>query len=489
MTAPPTDSDKRRAYQTALSAIEARLVSDAANNDLLFERARLLTLLGRDDDAKQAYLALLSREPTHFGALTNLASIALATGYRSAALTAYHQAVNSHPRNPAGLVNLANLLSEDDEAGAARALYERALTADPDHPQAHQGLGQLLFSLGEREAAERHWRQGFAGHSIVSRPYRGNGKPIRILVLASLRDGNIPTALMLDDRVFAVTRLFPEYHDPAEPLPPHDLLFNAIGDADLCADALRAAQSIVARTSMPVVNPPEAVLHTGRRDNARRFANIPGVVAPLIENSAKSRLLEANAAHGVAGAGFSFPLLLRPPGFQTGQHFLRVESPAVLPEAAAQLPDGDVLVIQYLDSAGADGMIRKYRVMMIDRVLYPLHMAASHDWKIHYFSSEMEHREGMRREEDVFLNDMPRALGQTAMNALSAICAELALDYAGIDFGLARDGRLVFFEANATMIIFPPPENPIWNYRRAAIDRALGASKKLLTDRAAPQLP
>jgi glutathione synthase/RimK-type ligase-like ATP-grasp enzyme len=477
------DSDRRGAYETALAQIAARLESEPQNAALMFERARLLTLLGRDDAAKQAYLALLRRESTHFGALTNLASLALATGYRSAALTAYRQAASHHPENPAGLVNLANFLAEEGEPAEARALYDRALCADPDHPPAHQGLGQLLFSLGDVKAAEDHWRKGFTGHSLVSRPYRGTGNALRVLVLASPRDGNIPTGLMLDDRVFAITTLFPEYYDGS--VPPHDLLFNTIGDADLCVDALKAAASIAARTKAPVINRPEAVLQTGRMRNAQRFAKLPGVVAPKIATHARQELLRANAAADLVAAGFEFPLLLRPPGFQTGQHFMRVETPAALAEIASAMPNGDVLVIQYLDSASADGMIRKYRVMMIGGVLYPLHMAASHDWKIHYFSSEMGAREDLRREEAVFLNDMPAALGLVAMSALHAICAELALDYAGIDFGLAPDGKLIFFEANATMVIFPPPEDPIWDYRRPTLHAALQASKDLLVNRAA----
>jgi hypothetical protein len=486
MTIPANDSDRRGAYEAALADIAARLEREPANAELMFERARLLTLLGRDAEATQAYLDLLRREPTHFGALTNLGSLALATGHRSAALTAYRQAVAHHPENPAGLVNLANLLAEDDDTSQARALYERALCADPDHPQAHQGLGQLLFAAGDRESAEHHWRKGFTGHSITTRPYRGEGRALRVLMLVSPRDGNIPTSLLLDDRVFAVATLCPEYHDPDAPLPPHDLLLNAIGDADLCATALKAAVSIASRTRAPIINRPDAVLRTGREDNARRFSQTPGVVAPLIETWRRHRLLSRDAAENLAAAGFTFPLLLRLPGFQTGQHFLRVETPADLATAAG-LPGDETLVIQFLNSASADGMIRKYRVMMIGGVLYPLHMAASRDWKIHYFSSEMANREDLRREEAAFLDDMPAALGQTAMAALQAIQEALALDYAGIDFGLAGDGRLIFFEANATMVIFPPPDDPIWDYRRDTLQRSIDAAKTLFANRARKQ--
>jgi tetratricopeptide (TPR) repeat protein len=485
MTQPVADqAGLRRAYETALGEIEIQLKTHPDTADFLFERGRLLTLLGRDDDAKEAYLDLLRRAPTHFGALTNLAGAALANGYRSAAKTAYRQAVACHPENPSGLVNLANLLAGDRDFVQARSLYERALTIDPNHPQARQGLGQVLFALGERDAAERHWRQGYIGHSIVARPYRGAGPAIRLLVLASVRDGNIPTALLLDDRVFAVIVLYAEYHDPAAPLPPHDVVLNAIGDADLCVDALKAACAIVLRTNAPVLNQPETVLQTGRQNNATRFARVPGVIAPQIQAIAKQSLLGRDGPQMLLAAGFGFPVLLRSPGFQTGLNFVLVENASTLAQAAAALPGDEVLAIQFLDAAGSDDMIRKYRVMMIGGAFYPLHMAASRDWKVHYFSSEMASREDLRREEAAFLGDMQTSLGETAVNALNAICTALALDYAGIDFGLARDGRLIFFEANATMVIVPPPDELVWDYRRHAIGRALEAAKNLFAGRA-----
>ena len=53
----------------------------------------------------------------------------------------------------------------------------------------------------------------------------------------------------------------------------------------------------------------------------------------------------------------------------------------------SQIPGPEVAVIEFLNAQGADGKIRKYRVMIIDNRLYPLHAAISHDWKIHFFSA------------------------------------------------------------------------------------------------------
>jgi hypothetical protein len=175
-----------------------------------------------------------------------------------------------------------------------------------------------------------------------------------------------------------------------------------------------------------------------------------------------------------------FPLLLRTPGYHTGQHFLHVRTPGALAAAVASLPRGDPLAIEYLDARGADGMARKYRVMFIGGALYPLHLAVSADWKVHYFTAAMAANPVLRAEERRFLDDMPAVLGERAMAALRAIRDALGLDYAGVDFGLRADGALLLFEANATMAMIPPDADPIWDYRRRAVDDALAAARRLL---------
>ncbi len=442
----------------------------------LLESARRLASTGQDEMAKAAYLAVLRRDPTHFAALNEIGALALASGHRSAAQTAYRQAVQYHPGNPIGRVNLGNLLYKDGDPAAARMQYEAALAADADFAEAHQGLARSLTELGETAAAEPHWHKGFAGHAIVAQRYRGTAPAVPVLLLVSAKGGNIPTRQILDDRVFAVTALYAEFHDPAQTLPPHVLVFNAIGDADLCRTALARAEEVLARTSAPVVNPPSAVRLTGRVANARRLAKLPGVVAPATRSMARSALRDA--------AGLRFPLLLRAPGFHTGRHFLRAERPEDLASAVAALPGDELLAIAYLDARGADGMARKYRVMIIDGVLYPLHLAISADWKVHYFTADMAADAACRAEERRFLDDMPAVLGSHAMSALASIGRSLRLDYAGIDFGLGADGSVLLFEANATMVVNQPDPDPIWDYRRAPIGRVLDAAKRMLVGKA-----
>lgn len=440
-------------------------MTGSAAVDLALGRARDLVTRGDDEAAKQAYLEILRGDPLHCGALTELGALAHAGGFVSAARDAYRQAVRFHPASTVAQVGYACLLSEPGDTAAARAHYQAALAVDPDLPQLHQGLARILAATGEN--ADEHWRKGFAGHAVARLRYRGNGTGIPLLLLVAAVGGNIPTQHWIDGKTFAVTAIYADFFDPDDPLPPHEMIVNAIGDADLCAAALEAAERIVRRSAAKVINPPDRVSATGRRSNAHRLGAIQDVIAPRIATLSKA-------------ADLGFPLLLRAPGYYTGQFFVRVETPQALAAAAASLPNADPLAIQYLDARGPDGMARKYRVMFIGGTLYPLHLAVSADWKVHYFAASMQENAAFRAEECRFLKDMDAVVGERAMTALRRIQATLGLDYAGIDFALAPDGSLLLFEANATMAIIPPGDDPIWDYRRPAVDAALAAARHLL---------
>jgi hypothetical protein len=451
----------------------------------LFARARQLTELGQAEDAKRLYLELLARAPGHFGAINNLGALLHEMGYRTAARTTYAETVMRHPQNPTGYVNLANALLETGDLALARAHCEKALALAPAHAAAHQALAGILAELGDEEAAALHRRMGFEGHAAVNLPYRGDGKPISLLLLVSAVGGNVPMRHLIDDRVFQTSVIYADYWDEETPLPPHDIVFNAVGDADLCRPALESAMRLLARTGAPFMNLPQAVLRTGRSENAARLAHLPGVIAARTMHVPRALLCDCDAHQRLAQAGFGFPLLLRAPGFHTGRHFRRVDTREELAAAAEALPGRDLIAIEYLDARGTDGNARKYRVMFVDGKILPLHLAISTDWKVHYFSAAMADSAAYRAEEMRFLQDMPGVIGARGMAALAGIRDALGLDYAGIDFGLNANGEILLFEANATMVVNLPDGDTRWDYRRDAIGQIHTAVRAMLAGRAA----
>jgi hypothetical protein len=460
-----------------IAEIDARLAREPDHVELRYCRAGLLAAAGRIDAARDDYLAVIARAPSHFGALNDLGALLYNSDFRTAARTAYAEAVRHHPDNAVGRINLANALLADGQMAAARGHYEAALRLAPDHPDAHQGMANLLQDLGEGDAAEDHRRRSYRARGITALPYRGEGPPCRVLLLLSAVGGNVPTRFLLDERTFAVFVLAAEAHGEALALPDHDLVFNAVGDADLCGGALDAVEAVLRRTSAPVINPPDRIRETGRAAIARRLSALPGVRTPKV-------LLAAREAVARETADFTYPLLLRSPGYHTGRHFQRVEAAVDLASTVERLPGRALLLIEWLDARDDRGWSRKYRVMIIGGQLYPLHLALSRDWKVHYFTADMAEQPAHRAEEAAFLADMAGVLGPRAMAGLEAIGERLGLDYAGVDFAIGPHGEVLLFEANATMVVNPPDADPRWDYRRAPVERILAATRDRLLARA-----
>ncbi len=463
----------RESSTSRLAALDGALAQRPDQPELLYLKASLLAELGRREEAQAVYMAVIALEPTHFGALNDLGTLLHKADFRTAARTAYAEAVRHHPNNPIGRINLANAFLANGEIKEAGTHYEAALSLSPGHPDAHQGLANLLQQTGDWDAAEAHRQESYKARDITALPYRGQGEPRRVLSLMSGVGGNVPTRFVLDDTIFANTILIVEAFKPGAPLPPHDVVFNTIGDADICGTALDAAEIVLAHTTAPVINPPGRIRGTDRASNAARLGKLEGVRAPRIVTARRSAIVaEAEA--------FGYPLLIRSPGYHTGQYFKRVKRAADLAAVLADLPGEALLLIEPLDARGADGQTRKYRVIMIGGALFPLHLAISKDWKVHYFTSDMVDRPDHRAEEAAFLADMPGVLGPRAMTALHGIAETLGLDYAGIDFGLGAEGELLLFESNATMVVNPISPEPIWDYRRPYVARILDAAQGMV---------
>jgi len=449
--------------------------------DALFKEAKQLEALGRDSDARDAYFAVLEIEPHHFGALNNLGNLLARGGHAAAALATYREALRWHADKPAAHVNLGVALVDANDLTSARAEFEAALELDEACAEAHQGLNAIFARLGDDTSAGRHRELGFLNRGIERVPYRGEGEPVaNVLLLLSSAGGNVDLRHILDDHRYAVTKIFADVYDPAAELPEGDLIFNAIGDADRSRAALEAAAMLARKTSTPVLNQPARVLRTTRTENAQRLAALPGVVTPKVQSFSRSSL-GIDPADRLAGAGFAFPFLLRAPGHHSGEHVVRVEDASEIRTAIDRLPGEELLAIAFLDGRKVDGKFRKYRAMLVGGHVYPLHLAISSHWMVHYFAAENSRAANYRYEEAAFLEYMPQSIGPVATDALDAIAGTLGLDYAGVDFSLDRNGNLLLFEANATMTIPREPVEKIWEYRCGAIHRATDAVESMIT--------
>jgi glutathione synthase/RimK-type ligase-like ATP-grasp enzyme len=459
-----------------LAALDALVARRPDALDLAFARACLLEDLGRLAAAARAYADILARDPAHRGALINAATAAYVDGRTTAAHGLYRRAVDAAPDDPVALVDLANVLADLGRTAESRAAYERALARDPAHAVAQIALADLLTEAGDPAAAAARAR-AFAEPIVHVTPATATA-PLRVLVPFAANGGNLVTTLFFDRARVETIELVAESFDGV--LPAHDLIVNAVADADRSGAALAAAERIARASGRPCLNPPSRVASTGRTATGERLAAIPGVVVPHALRLAR----HACTAAALEAAGFAFPVLLRAPGYHAGRHFVRVASAAGIDDALAALPGDDVLAIAFVDTRAPGERYRKYRMLAIDGALYPLHLASARVWKVHYFSSDNAVRAASRTAEAAYLADPRAHLGERAYAALEAIARAMALDYGGIDFALDARGDVVVFEANASFAIYYPGDDATAAYRRPAAEAAVAAVRAMIARRA-----
>jgi Tfp pilus assembly protein PilF len=466
-----------------LRTLEERLAAAPDDPRLRFERAQCLDALGRTGEAMHAYRDVLLVAPQHFAALTNLGTLFLEQDRPEGAETCFASALAAQPADPLAHLNRALLAVHRGAYDAARAIYEQVLGRFSDDAQAqahaHNGLARICEALGDEVRASEHRARALAHPIVWTVPYRGTGAPLRVLVLSSARGGDLISNQFFDDRLVERTTIVPESFC-ATPLPEHDVIFNGIGEPDASSTTLACAAELIATSSAPVINHPRDVLRTDRVTMMHRLGALPGLIAPRTQRFARADVVPAR----LEAAGFGYPLLVRAPGYHAGTHFVRVEDAASLRTAVASMPGEHLYVIAYHDVTSSDGWVRKYRVVFVDGHAYPIHLALARQWKVHYFSAAMAESPAHRAEEERFLVAMETELGSDGMAAIAAVNATLHLDYGGVDFGRDRAGRIVVFEANATMTINAPPDDPHWRYRRAAHASAIAAVQAMLHERA-----
>ena len=475
--------DRLRALNIKLDS--ATPLTERREVELRIERALLLSYLGRPLEARSDHLRVLELDETHRTNLLELGRLLVTAGQRKAAQVVYARAAHHYPDDVVSLVNLGSSILALDDPDGARVQYEAALRIDPDLPEAHGGMYYALSRLGELDAAALHRQRAFGRKNLFESPFRGDAPPIPIILLVSSSGGNTPIEKLLDDTIFKTYVVVADFYNPEQPLPEHQLIFNGIGDVEVATEALIAAEILLRQSLARVLNAPAAVLATSRCENAQRMADLPNVRTAKTALYPYALLAGEDGPAALSNDGFSFPLLLRVPGFHMGDHFLEVTGSAALAARVAMLPgagrpDADLLAIEYLEARGVDGCVRKYRAMFVDGEIYPLHLAISPNWKVHYFSADMADRADHRAEEEEFLSDMAGFLGPRAMAGLEAVRYTLGLDYGGIDFGLNQQGEVLFFEANAAMVVQQPDPDPRWDYRRTAVQRIHDAVRSML---------
>jgi hypothetical protein len=89
----------------------------------------------------------------------------------------------------------------------------------------------------------------------------------------------------------------------------------------------------------------------------------------------------------------------------------------------------------------------------------------------------------MKREEAAFLADYRSAFPARLGDAVREVARRLDLDYGGMDCALTSDGRVLVFEANATMLIHLNESRDEFPYKHRYVPRIFEAVSRMVARR------
>jgi len=469
-----------------LTLIEEALTRNPHFETLLYEHAITLHALGRNGEAERAYHRVLARNPRQSYAYLGLANLALSENRLDIAVGHWQRLLTACPDLPEAYLPLAEyaLFTHDDTA--ARDLYTRVLTIAPNHSAAHRGLAVALDRLGDRVTAGSHARRSIEAPGWNRLPCRDPHRSRRVAILVSQDEQrqSLNLGRLIDGTIFERHLVTVEEIDLTGEMPDVHLVVVGIGDAERAENGLHLTERLLDGVTVPVINRPEHLLRTSRIETAQRLATIPQVRIPHIAMLSRTSLSTQQRKQTLERSGFVVPFLIRVPGHFAGRQFWRIDDAAELDRILERTTCTDFLAIEYIDTRDEGGIFCKYRSMWVDGHLYPLHLARSPSWKMHYFNADMSHNRTYREQEQRFLDDHEAILGTHHLATLTSIFRILDLDYAGIDYAFDQENRLVLFEANAGMWVAPPGPEAIWDYRRKSTNAILQAVTTMLRSRA-----
>ncbi len=384
------------------------------------------------------------------------------------------EAVRLDPAHASAQASLANVLARDNHVLLAIAAYRRSLDVDPQQPDAALALSELLFNLDEMSASEAYRAQALAQKRFYPAGADSANASVRVLVLNApgAWAQNTPLEFMIDPRAAALDRLYLTADPIDAALPPYDVVFNAIGEAERAHDALARAERFITQQKKPALNQPAHLWKTARPHLADALKGVFGCVVPRTQRIAREELASCT----------QFPLLARPIDTHAGRGLERLDDAAGATAYLARYPDDRFDAVPFVDYRSADGYYRKYRVVLVDGVPFAYHLAISPEWMVHYIKTPTASVDWMRAEEERFLRE-PRAVFAHWERTFTDVAGALGLDYAGVDCALMPDGNVLVFEADAALLVHC--REPAESYKHQYVPRIFRAVEALLSRSAA----
>ncbi|HUN28816.1 MAG TPA: hypothetical protein VMV65_03340 [Alphaproteobacteria bacterium] len=400
-----------------------------------------------------------------------------AQGRLPEAIVALREGIGLFPNVVALRQNLAHLLYESGELPGAIAEHRAVLALEADNIASHLGLYELLQISGERDEALLHQRIALRSRRLFS--HIAPNERRRVLCLCAPGDwqANIPVDFLFDQDTTTVHKLYlVDEHDlNAQVAVRYDVVWNIIAESPEALPCLALANRFMHAQRKPTLNAPARVITTGRSLLDSTLSGTGARVAPVV-------VVETERLRNAA-LPLAFPLIARPLGSHAGAGLERLEGPDACEPYTQRNPSDRYFVSSFIDYASPDGYFRKYRIVFVEGVPYPVHLAISPNWMIHYYNAPMREHEWMRKEESAFLEDPRSAFDGPRFETLVRIGAAVGLEYFGIDCGIDREGNVLVFEADAAMLVHTSDPIDLYPYKHQFVPRIYQAVEQMIERR------
>jgi len=133
---------------SSMARYERSMIEEPGSISTRILHARLLTLAGQWDDAREELALVLDGSPQNEDALYSLSEIDDLQGRTEERISLLRQIVRVNPMHADALADLGDLALTRGDGSQARAFFQRALQADPRNVVALIGSGALLARQG-----------------------------------------------------------------------------------------------------------------------------------------------------------------------------------------------------------------------------------------------------------------------------------------------------------------------------------------------------
>jgi hypothetical protein len=268
-------------------------------------------------------------------------------------------------------------------------------------------------------------------------------------------------------------------------VPEHDLLFVAIAESEENRATLESLQQRLSTWPRPYLNAPREILKMERDRACELLSPIPGVAMPHTKRIDRHTLEElargAIAIDALLPSG-EFPVIVRPVDSHAGRGLIKAESPTELLPYLAENAGPQFFISQFINYSSADGLFRKYRVVLMRGTPFLCHMGISEHWMVHYPYKEMIENPDRREEEKQAMVHFDAAFALRHQRALAAIAEQIDLEYFGLDCAESVSGDLVIFEVASAMLVHAMDNLEIFPYKDAQMSKVFSAFRTMLVE-------